>query len=87
MLLCLLQEKCTHGVTTMRANLETEPQTPFRGLGWWLHYRARKLTELPVGPLTLSPGLQANPLMLENYPYRLVKKKELPVAFLYHPDI
>ena len=34
LLLCLAQEKCIHGVTTMRANLEMGPLTPSRGHGW-----------------------------------------------------
>lgn len=70
LLLCLAQEKCTHGVTTMRANLEMGPQTPSRGHGWWLRCRARRSTGWPVVLLTPSPGPPASPPMLGNYPHR-----------------
>lgn len=66
LLLCLAQEKCTHGVTTMRANLETGPLMPSRGHGWSLRCRARKSTGWPVVLLTPSHGPPASPPMLGN---------------------
>lgn len=69
-LLCLAQEKCTHGATTMRASLETGPQMPSRGRDWWQRCRARKSTGWPVALLTPSPGPPASPPTLGNCLHR-----------------
>lgn len=69
-LLCLAQEKCTHGATTMRASLETGPQMPSRGRGWSQRCRARKSTGWPVALLTPSPGPPASPPTLGNCLHR-----------------
>lgn len=63
---CLLQERCTHGAITTRANWETGPLMPSRGPGLLLLCRERKSIGSPVVLLTLWPGQLVSPPMLEN---------------------